>query len=607
MEAADLALLRAHEPVVRFTEGELFLPVDVGDYVRRCSLWTGDPEVGDARQLAAAGELTLDGLARAGRADRAGGSYLRFVDGPLDRAALRRWRREERPRLRGRDRLAAVGVLARVVDSGLRVSLLLRGRVPGGLAAAAELAAREHLDPVRCTYYGRVVRDAGYVVLQYWFFSVFNDWRSTFTGVNDHEADWELVCVYLPDADPDPDADAAEPPHPAWVAASCHDHAGDELRRSWDDPRLLRDGGHPVIFAGAGSHAGYFTPDDHVVTVELPVLRRVVDGVTAVWRAVAPWSRAAAPREAVALPYLDYARGDGVAVGPGQLRAWDAVAVDDATAWVRDFRGLWGLDTRDTFGGERAPAGPRYDRAGTVRPSWADPVGWAGLQKVPPRARATELAAAADLLEERVGRLDADIAAGRTQLRGLAARVGSLTGRADMREPLVACRAELGRRERELAAATAQRSRCAEELALYREHLTDPPQGGPPDAHLRRPAPAGPEPVRASRERRRLLRVWAAVSTPLLLATIVVLLVGPPLAFLTSLSVFVVAFLLVEATARGRLAVFLSGLAVTVVAVAVATALLVGLLRSWQPVLAVVLGLAAVALLAANVRELRRG
>ena len=26
-----------------------------------------------------------------------------------------------------------------------------------------------------------------------------NDWRSTFAGVNDHEADWEQVTVFLPD------------------------------------------------------------------------------------------------------------------------------------------------------------------------------------------------------------------------------------------------------------------------------------------------------------------------------------------------------------------------------------------------------------------------
>jgi hypothetical protein len=32
------------------------------------------------------------------------------------------------------------------------------------------------------------VRDAGYLILQYWLFYAMNDWRSTFGGVNDHEA-----------------------------------------------------------------------------------------------------------------------------------------------------------------------------------------------------------------------------------------------------------------------------------------------------------------------------------------------------------------------------------------------------------------------------------
>jgi hypothetical protein len=61
--------------------------------------------------------------------------------------------------------------LARTVDSFLRLSLLLRGRTPGGTAAAAEVAAREHSDLHRCAYYGRVVRDGDYVVLQYWLFT----------------------------------------------------------------------------------------------------------------------------------------------------------------------------------------------------------------------------------------------------------------------------------------------------------------------------------------------------------------------------------------------------------------------------------------------------
>ena len=43
-----------------------------------------------------------------------------------------------------------------------------------------------------------------------------------------------------------------------------------------------------------------------------------------------------------------------------------------------------------------------------------------------------------------------------------------------------------------------------------------------------------------------------ALSTPLLIGTVVVLLLGPPLAFLWSIVLFVVLFLGVEAAARGR-------------------------------------------------------
>src|SRR5690606_40418374 len=42
------------------------------------------------------------------------------------------------------------------------------------------------------------------------------------------------------------------------------------------------------------------------------------------------------------------------------------------------------LYTRDPFAGEDAPAGPLYNRDGTMRQAWYDPVGWAGLDKVPP-------------------------------------------------------------------------------------------------------------------------------------------------------------------------------------------------------------------------------
>jgi hypothetical protein len=119
----DRALLRAYEPVLRLTEGELFRPVAVDPYVAQCSLWSDGPE-NSAALLVPSGRLTLERLGDLGDRFRDRRLYLRFVQRPLARAEVRAWRREDRPRLRGTARLAAVGVLARLVDVVLRLSLL---------------------------------------------------------------------------------------------------------------------------------------------------------------------------------------------------------------------------------------------------------------------------------------------------------------------------------------------------------------------------------------------------------------------------------------------------------------------------------------------------
>ena len=75
---SDLELLRAHEPVLVCTEGELFLPTDVGAYVRNCSLWIEEPGGGE-RLLVPAGELTLDRLSRAEEEWPGRHKHLRFV------------------------------------------------------------------------------------------------------------------------------------------------------------------------------------------------------------------------------------------------------------------------------------------------------------------------------------------------------------------------------------------------------------------------------------------------------------------------------------------------------------------------------------------------
>lgn len=89
-------------------------------------------------------------------------------------------------------RLARAGYLSRLVDALFSITLLARGRVTGDTAIAAGFAYERLVDEgAHHVYYGRVVRRKDWIVLQYWFFYPFNDWRSGFFGANDHEAGWQ--------------------------------------------------------------------------------------------------------------------------------------------------------------------------------------------------------------------------------------------------------------------------------------------------------------------------------------------------------------------------------------------------------------------------------
>ena len=122
--AEDLSLLRCYEPVLRFTLGELFLPMPVEDYLAKCSLWRADLARrrgrGAAERLCLPGELTTARLAQISAPERE--LSLRYVDRPLSRGELRAWRRDMgRPRLAaGGSRFAAVGLLSRLIDAVMR-------------------------------------------------------------------------------------------------------------------------------------------------------------------------------------------------------------------------------------------------------------------------------------------------------------------------------------------------------------------------------------------------------------------------------------------------------------------------------------------------------
>ena len=280
--------------------------------------------------------------------------------------------------------------------------------------------------------------------------------------------------------------------------------------------------------------------------------------------------------------------------------------IDDETPWVRDYRGLWGLDTRDRFGGERAPSGPRYERDGSVRPSWSNPLGWAGLQKVPPSDGdlAQLVAHRVAHLDEELDALDAAIAADRESLRRLRAEAVSLATHEYARALAETRRLEVAGREAALDESIAARTRLAEERRTHLDTLSRPIPAEPPQAHLRhRHLPRMEEQER----RTRFLRFWSVVSTPLLIASLILLVTSHPAEYLATIAALILLFLGVEAIARRRFLSFVASAVLLVMVVVAGVALVVGFVRYWQLTLSVVLGIVAVALLLANLRDARRG
>lgn len=606
-DSSDLELLRRFEPIVKYTRGEEFLPTRVDAYVASCSLWI---ERTDGREalLVPRGEVTVETLAQPWPVAPGERLYLKFIE-PLTIAQLTRARlKAGGPSLREADnrfrpdvsRLARVGYLSRIVDALFSLTLLVRGRVPGDAAAAAVLQGRVlRAQDDGCYYYGRVVRQDSWIALQYWFFYYFNDWRSGFFGANDHEADWEMVTVYCYETE-------AGEIRPAWAAYACHDYHGDDLRRRWDDADQLEVvDDHPVVYAGAGSHASYFRPGEYLTEVPITLFRplvRVARALGSFWVRTLRQADTLPVLNEISIPFVDYARGDGLAVGYGQQKAWQPIVLDPGPAWVSQYRGLFGVYVRDPLGGENAPSGPKYNRDGTVRRAWYDPVGWAGLDRVPPppqavAATAREIAA----LEARQQELSQAISVKHAEVEAIGSRLDGmrdaahLVGRARADEQrLAALRRELDQLRREhaenesvLAALQRRRDRLvAGELDPPRSHIS----------HLATPASA--ESVRVSR----VVELWAAGSIGLFVVVVLLLFAFAREWWLTGLACLLSAFVLIEAVLRRQTTRLVTSFTVLL---AVIAALFVVVRFFWEITFVGAL-LAAVLLLWENIRELWR-
>jgi hypothetical protein len=276
------------------------------------------------------------------------------------------------------------------------------------------------------------------------------------------------------------------------------------------------------------------------------------------------------------------------------------VLIDEEVPWVSGFRGLWGLDTHDPFAGELAPAGPMYNRNGSVRETWFDPVGWAGLSKepLPGESDATLLARMEEIRNEVVG-IDSETVLLEQELPKLRVEAQALGGFGNEASIRRKREEDLFELEKDLSNLKAKREQLVvafNACDVYRQRV----EAGfveSPEAHIKhRVDPAPAEYFRSSR----LAELWAAASTGLLLL-LAVGLIAAGVHELSAVVIVVAGAVLVDSILQGTVVRLLLNLTIVL---AVISALLLAYEFFWQFSL---IAIAAIGLLVLteNLRELR--
>jgi hypothetical protein len=242
-----------------------------------------------------------------------------------------------------------------------------------------------------------------------------------------------------------------------------------------------------------------------------------------------------------------------------------------------------------------------YNRDGTMRRSWYDPLGWAGLDKVPPPAEtlAKIREQKTHLVAERA-RLETAIADKSRELSGLGVEAAAMQGHPHLRkifathqDRITELSRELNQMRAELAGGEALRQalelHSAEVQAGYR---------GPVRGHIRRAHhPAPEENLRLNR----FAEFWAAISIGLMMLAVVGLVMFARQYLIFGLAALLALIIFVEASFRRRLAQLVNSVTV---ALAIVAALVLLFEFFWQIVVFVIL-LGGAYIIWENVRELR--
>jgi hypothetical protein len=177
------------------------------------------------------------------------------------------------------------------------------------------------------TTYANVVVDdeRNRVILQFWFWYVFNDFNNT------HEGDWEMIQIVW-DA-----ASVEEALTEAPLETGFSQHSGGE-RSDWTDDKLQKEAAHPIVYAASGSHASNYGSEVYLAWGE----NRTGFGCDVT----------TGPSDRLDLQPILVTGGRENVTGP--------------LAWA-SFEGRWGERQRAMFNGIHGPA---------VRERWEDPMPW---------------------------------------------------------------------------------------------------------------------------------------------------------------------------------------------------------------------------------------
>jgi len=258
------------------------------------------------------------------------------------------------------------------------------------------------------------------------------------------------------------------------------------------------------------------------------------------------------------------------------------------------------LFARDPISGENAPAGPIYNRDGSPRATWYDPLGFAGLDKVPPPPEAlTLLEKNCSEIAIRQERLETLIPEKASQLQSLGIRLRGMEG-----NPHLAKQYELLEKHKD--------TQVEEVRSLRREHFENAAllqgltgrlerlkQGiqDDPLAHVHHLA----VPVKTGHMRfQNALQTWAAISQSLVLFGIAALMLLTPNYLAAGLVILMILLVAIESILRGAFIQTIGNIT-TILALVCAVILVI---HFWNWILIGVLLVTAIFLMAQRLREI---